>query len=134
MKNAATADLLTRRQLLATATATATAMVANAWAIPPAAARQPRDHSSTLPSAATPQATGSTFPALAPFDTLMADFIHQQQVPGAQLAVSHRGRLVYARGLALRSLLRSVKDSEKMPMRGSGVRAAITFSGSGWKL
>lgn len=101
MKNAATADLLTRRQLLATATATATAMVANAWAIPPAAARQPRDHSSTLPSAATPQATGSTFPALAPFDTLMADFIHQQQVPGAQLAVSHRGRLVYARGFGV---------------------------------
>ncbi|HWL07520.1 MAG TPA: serine hydrolase domain-containing protein [Planctomicrobium sp.] len=42
--------------------------------------------------------TGEEIPELAPFDTLMTSFVEEQKVPGASLAVSHQGRLVYARG------------------------------------
>jgi N-acyl-D-amino-acid deacylase len=43
-------------------------------------------------------ATGEFHPGLAPFDTLMTDFIRTNQVPGAALAVSRHSKLVYARG------------------------------------
>jgi N-acyl-D-amino-acid deacylase len=42
--------------------------------------------------------TGRDNPALAPFDDLMRSFVRDNEVPGAALAVSKNGRLVYARG------------------------------------
>jgi N-acyl-D-amino-acid deacylase len=42
--------------------------------------------------------TGSANPDLEPFDQLMTSFIEENKVPGAALAVTRRGRLVYARG------------------------------------
>jgi len=46
-------------------------------------------------------ATGATHPDLAAFDELMLRFVQEQQVPGAQLAISNTGRLVYARGFGV---------------------------------
>jgi N-acyl-D-amino-acid deacylase len=42
--------------------------------------------------------TGRADPRLRPFDELMTTFVKEHHVPGASLAVSYRGRLVYARG------------------------------------
>lgn len=46
-------------------------------------------------------ATGDTKPHLAPFDTMMSDFVKTQRVPGASLAVSRNSHVVYARGFGL---------------------------------
>lgn len=43
-------------------------------------------------------ATGAEDPRLASFDRLMTSFIAEHKVPGAALAVTHNGHLVYARG------------------------------------
>ena len=42
--------------------------------------------------------TGKSFPALAGFDELMRNFMRENEIPGAALAVAKDGRLVYARG------------------------------------
>jgi len=42
--------------------------------------------------------TGEAQPALAGFDALMTDFLRKTGVPGAAVAVTKNGRLVYARG------------------------------------
>jgi len=59
----------------------------------PLHAQQPRP--SELPT------TGIARPELASFDELMTTFVQEQQVPGAALAVTQDGRLVYARGFGL---------------------------------
>src|SRR4051812_36316714 len=42
--------------------------------------------------------TGAADPNLAPFDKLMTGFVAEHAIPGASLAVTRNGRLVYARG------------------------------------
>jgi N-acyl-D-amino-acid deacylase len=42
--------------------------------------------------------TGPHDPNLASFDNLMTRFVHDNNVPGGALAVTHHGKLVYARG------------------------------------
>ena len=54
-----------------------------------------------LASSADPPATGRADPRLAPFDRLMTEFLKENQAPGGALAVTRRGRLVYARGFGL---------------------------------
>ncbi len=49
------------------------------------------------PSGNTPE-TGAVTSSLASFDKLMREFIHDNKLPGAALAVAKDGRLVYARG------------------------------------
>ncbi len=44
------------------------------------------------------QVTGQAEPALAAYDELMAEFMREHKPPGAALAVTYHGRLVYARG------------------------------------
>jgi N-acyl-D-amino-acid deacylase len=45
--------------------------------------------------------SGIEQPALGSFDELMRDFVREQKVTGAALAVTRQGRLVYARGFGL---------------------------------
>jgi N-acyl-D-amino-acid deacylase len=45
-----------------------------------------------------PPVTGVARPALKPFDELMTKFVAENAVPGAALAVTRHGKLVYARG------------------------------------
>ena len=42
--------------------------------------------------------TGADDPRLASLDQLMTGFLTRHQLPGASLAVTYQGRLVYARG------------------------------------
>lgn len=42
--------------------------------------------------------TGRQIPALQPLDDMMAEFVRENEVPGAALAIMKDGRLVYARG------------------------------------
>jgi CubicO group peptidase (beta-lactamase class C family) len=52
----------------------------------------------TTPKGDESPTTGSTDPRLVKFDELMGNFMREQKPPGAALAVTHGGRLVYARG------------------------------------
>jgi CubicO group peptidase (beta-lactamase class C family) len=54
--------------------------------------------SQTTPKGVEVPASGSTDPKLVKFDELMSSFMREQKAPGAALAVTHGGRLVYARG------------------------------------
>lgn len=45
-----------------------------------------------------PPLTGPTAPELAPLDNLLTTFVSEHKIPGAALAITHRGKLVYARG------------------------------------
>jgi N-acyl-D-amino-acid deacylase len=54
-------------------------------------------YSNEKPEAKVP-VTGESVSELEAFDTLMADFLHKHKVPGAALAITKDGRLVYARG------------------------------------
>ena len=56
------------------------------------------------PGVATLPVTGDVNPALEPFDRLMASFVEEHKVPGAALAVTCKGRLVYARGFGFADL------------------------------
>lgn len=42
--------------------------------------------------------TGTADPGLAPFDRLMTGFLAEHKVPGAALAVTRRGKVIYSRG------------------------------------
>ena len=42
--------------------------------------------------------TGKSYEALFPFDQMMREFVKENEIPGAALAVAKEGRLVYARG------------------------------------
>lgn len=45
-----------------------------------------------------PSITGRNEPELAPFDNLMTTFLEDHAIPGAALAITREGKLVYARG------------------------------------
>lgn len=45
--------------------------------------------------------TGTSNPNLAPLDTLLSDFVKTHGVPGASMAVTRHGKLVYARGFGM---------------------------------
>jgi N-acyl-D-amino-acid deacylase len=55
--------------------------------------------------------TGAANPALEPFDRLLTTFVAEHKVPGASLAVTRHGKLVYARGFGYADV------SEKEPVR-----------------
>lgn len=66
----------------------------------PAVISLPSVSASEPPSATkAPPMTGATDARLAPFDDLLSGFIREREVPGAALAVSKQGRLVYSRGV-----------------------------------
>ncbi len=48
--------------------------------------------------------SGEDDPNLRPFDDLMTDFVRRNKIPGAALAVTKNGRLVYARGFGYADL------------------------------
>jgi CubicO group peptidase (beta-lactamase class C family) len=68
--------------------------------------------------------SGRANPNLVPLDELMTTFIKQNQVPGAALAVTRRGRLVYARGFGLADI------SEKRPVEPDSLFRIASLSKS----
>ena len=52
--------------------------------------------------------TGKHDPALASFDDLMTSFMKTHKVPGASLAVTRQGQLMYARGFGYAGVFEEV--------------------------
>ena len=50
---------------------------------------------------AAPAATGKADSRMAPFDELVAAFVRDHKIPGAAVAVTRHGRLIYARGFGM---------------------------------
>jgi N-acyl-D-amino-acid deacylase len=73
-----------------------------------------------------PAMTGPARPELAPLDRLMIDFMKDHRVPGAALAVTRAGRLVYARGFGLADRERGEKVAPDSLFRIASVSKPIT--------
>lgn len=83
----------------------------------------------TLPDfghAADVPVTGGADPRLAPFDTLMTRFVVDNQVPGAALAVSYHGRLVYARGFGFANVEKKEPVKPNATFRIASVSKSLT--------
>jgi N-acyl-D-amino-acid deacylase len=70
--------------------------------------------------------TGAAHQDLAPFDQLMQGFVLKHKVPGAALAVSKDGRLVYARGFGYADLEKKALVEPNSLMRIASVSKPIT--------
>lgn len=80
-----------RRKLLKASAGGLAAWGLGGW-LAPAEAAAPAPAGETFP------VTGVADPRMAAYDNLMTDFMRQHRPPGAALAVTRNGRLVYARG------------------------------------
>ncbi|MBN9521715.1 beta-lactamase family protein [bacterium] len=70
--------------------------------------------------------TGRADPALAPLDRLMTSFLADHAVPGGALAVSRRGRLVYARGFGFADLDRKTPVPPRALFRIASISKPLT--------
>ena len=70
--------------------------------------------------------TGSTDPRLAPFDKMMRQFMMEHRVPGAALAVTDRGRTVFARGYGYADLATRDKVTADSLFRIASISKPIT--------
>ncbi|MFN0056437.1 MAG: serine hydrolase domain-containing protein [Planctomycetales bacterium] len=70
--------------------------------------------------------TGQSDPRLAPFDELLTMFVKEQRLPGAALAVSYQGRLVYSRGCGFGDKERTVAVQPQSLFRIASISKPIT--------
>src|SRR4051794_40534569 len=70
--------------------------------------------------------SGAADPELAPFDALMKSFLTRHGVPGAALAVTRGGRLVYARGFGVADTARKTPVQPDALFRVASVSKPIT--------
>lgn len=70
--------------------------------------------------------TGIARAGLEPFDRLMTSFIEEYRIPGAALAVSHQGRLVYARGFGFANVERKEPVQPDSLFRIASISKPIT--------
>jgi N-acyl-D-amino-acid deacylase len=76
--------------------------------------------------AAHAQVTGQPVPELAVFDSIVPDVMSRHQVPGGALAVSYKGRLVYARGFGLSSREEGLAVQPEFLFRIASISKPIT--------
>ena len=69
---------------------------------------------------------GKTVKGLEPFDELMKGFVHDQQVPGAALAVAKDGKLIYARGFGYANREKQVQVQPDSLFRIASISKPIT--------
>jgi CubicO group peptidase (beta-lactamase class C family) len=103
-----------RRAVLATAAGALAVVGTSRLLSPPASAARLAD-----------DATGRQ-EALKPFDDLMARFLKEHEVPGASLAVTRRGKLVYARGFGRRSPTNDAAVAADTPFRIASISKPFT--------
>jgi len=72
------------------------------------------------------QITGQQVEALKPFDDLMTEFVRTHQAPGAALAVTKNGRLVYARGFGWANLEDKIPAQPDSIFRIASISKPIT--------
>lgn len=82
--------------------------------------RPPRARAADLPT------TGVADPALAPFDKLLTEFVIEQRMPGAAVAVAHGGKLVCARGFGYANVEKRIPVQPDSPFRIASVSKPIT--------
>ena len=70
--------------------------------------------------------TGTANENLAPFDTLFTDFITDHKIPGAAVAITRAGKLVYARGFGYAKVAKKVDVQPDAPFRIASVSKPIT--------
>jgi N-acyl-D-amino-acid deacylase len=73
-----------------------------------------------------PEVTGEANPSLAPFDEMMTSFLDENKVPGAALAVTRNGKLVYARGFGYSDVERKEPVDPKALFRIASVSKPFT--------
>jgi len=73
--------------------------------------------------------TGAVNPALAPFDKLMTTFVEENKIPGAVLAVTRGGKLIYARGFGFANREKKVAVPPDALFRIASVSKPITAVG-----
>jgi CubicO group peptidase (beta-lactamase class C family) len=78
------------------------------------------------PAADDVAASGRGDPRLRSFDKLMTEFVRDHQIPGAALAVSYHGRLVYARGFGFADVERKQPVQPGSLFRIASVTKPIT--------
>lgn len=82
--------------------------------------RPPLAKASELPT------TGTADPNLAPFDKLLTDFITEHKLPGAGVAVTRNGKLVYARGFGYADLDKKLPVQPDSLFRLASISKPIT--------
>lgn len=75
---------------------------------------------------AEPPMTGQTDPRLQPFDALLIKFVREYKVPGAALAVTRQGRLIYARGCGLADVEQQLPVQPHSQFRIASISKPIT--------
>jgi len=86
-------------------------------------AREPGTASEAIPETGLERAT------LASFDRMMRSFVRDNNIPGAALAVAHRGRLVYARGFGWGDVERAKPVQPDALFRIASISKPITAVG-----
>ncbi len=71
-------------------------------------------------------ALGKTDTTSAPLDELFKSFLHEHQIPGATVAVSYRGKILYCRGFGYSNLEQKNKMRPNTQMRIASVSKPIT--------
>lgn len=70
--------------------------------------------------------TGKKNPELQPFDEMMVSLLREHQIPGASLAVSRNGELVYAKGFGYADTERRIKVQPTTRFRIASISKPIT--------
>jgi len=78
---------------------------------------------------AEPPATGAADPNLAPFDKLFHEFLAEHKVPGAGVAVTRNGKLVYARGFGFADVEKKAPVQPDSLFRIASVSKPLTAVG-----
>ena len=73
--------------------------------------------------------TGAADPNLAPFDKLLTEFLTEHKLPGAAVAVTRGGKLVYARGFGLANVDKKLPVEPDSLFRIASVSKPITAVG-----
>ncbi len=82
----------------------------------------------TQPALADLPMTGQQVQELAAIDTLLQNFMSSRAIPGATLAITHNGSVVYERGFGYSDAARSIPMLETAQMRLASVSKPITAS------
>lgn len=73
--------------------------------------------------------TGEAVPGLEPFDHLMTDFVRRNNVPGASVAVTRQGELIYSRGFGWADVENQIPVQPEDLFRIASVSKPITAVG-----
>lgn len=80
----------------------------------------------SLLAAAAAAQTGTPVPALAPYDTFVTNLLTKHSIPGAALAITRNGQLIYARGFGFADAQRTVPVQPDSIFRTASLSKLVT--------